>query len=248
MSSLSEIIGILADNRLNTVNTAIPGYIIKVHRDKMAVDVQPSINEMDEDGTTRRRPILLDVPYMLPMTENSAVLMPVHEGDFVLVVFGMRSMDNFKHGTGMETKPTDRRQHAIDDGVAIIGLRPFSKSINRPSAWKHDHNQFDLVVVHNLGSATECEIRMSESGNVTVNTDQDFTVNARSITLNGQQGVSIKTPTLAVEAQATTWTGNITHSGNYVQTGVSTFNGIPFHTHIHGGVMPGSGTTAVPQA
>ncbi|EPB7756480.1 MULTISPECIES: hypothetical protein [Gammaproteobacteria] len=32
-----------------------------------------------------------------------------------------------------------------------------------------------------------------------------------------------------------------------MQTGESTFNGIQFSTHKHGGVMPGGGTTSVPQ-
>ncbi|UVD32705.1 hypothetical protein [Pseudomonas phage PH826] len=248
--SFSSVVNTLIEQQLNNVRTAIPGRVIRVYKDleTLMIDAQPLVNRLYDDGTSEEQPTILSVPVQMPGTRRTLVSFPLFPGDEVLLVFCERGIDNFKAGTGNPTKPTGSRTFSGRDAVAIPGVFPFAVSPNNPAHRKFPHSTYDLVVAHNLATATECEVRLKENGNIELLTDLDVNVKARNITLEGSEGITLNTPDLKVQAQNTTWTGNITHSGNYTQTGVSTFNGIPFHTHVHGGVMPGGGTTAVPQA
>jgi len=77
-------------------------------------------------------------------------------------------------------------------------------------------------ITHTLGSSSKIEIT---SGSVT-------------ITVGGT--------TLEIASGGITITGNITQTGNYDQTGLMKSNLITLSTHTHGGVMPGTSVTAVP--
>lgn len=233
------------------VYTAMPCIVTNVvgSFESMRVDVQPSINTLYKDGTSEEHTQILGVPVILPGSANSLVSFPLNVGDTVLCVFSQRSMDNFKIGNGQPTVPNDYRKHTDQDAIAIPGLFPFAKSSNRPAIRKYPHNpKTDLVIAHNIGSGTEVMIQMKQDGSLTINTEQEVTVNCKTVEINATESYTINTPTLNVNADTTNWTGNITHSGNYTQTGTSTFNGIVFATHKHTGVTPGSGVSGGPTA
>jgi phage baseplate assembly protein V len=77
-------------------------------------------------------------------------------------------------------------------------------------------------ITHTLGSSSKIEIT---SGSV-------------KITVGGT--------TLEIASGGITITGNVTQTGNYDQTGLMKSNLITLSTHTHGGVMPGTSVTAVP--
>jgi phage baseplate assembly protein gpV len=64
-------------------------------------------------------------------------------------------------------------------------------------------------------------------------------INGSDVTVNASTSLSLNTPNLTVDADVTTWIGNInlqgtlTQIGNYTMTGVATFNGVIFNTHRH---------------
>lgn len=233
------------------VATAIPCIITNVHGDfgEQRVDVQPLINDLNKDGTSEEQPQILSVPVLLPGSEHSLVSFPLNVGDNVMCVFSQRSMDNYKASIGQPTRPNDYRMHSDQDAVAIPGLRTFSRSVNKTSVRKFPHSPAtDLVIAHNIGSGTEVMIQMKQNGDVIINTDFNVIVNSLTAEINATESIKLKAPTMEVNVQNTNWTGNIVHKGNYTQTGISTFNGIPFHTHKHTGVTPGNGTSATPVA
>lgn len=227
--------------------TSMPAVITGVNLDSMSVNVQPAINEMFSDGEVSEFPDILSVPLIMPGSKNALVSFPVEVGDTVLLVFSQRSMDNFKLGNGRPTQPNDYRKHDMQDAIAIPGLFTLSNSVNKPSSRKWNHNTKDVVVVANIGG-NEAEIRLSESGDITMNTEFKVNVNAKEINLTATDTITIDTPVMNINADTTNWTGNITHSGNYTQTGTSTFNGIVFATHKHVGVTVGTGTSSIPTA
>lgn len=246
---LEEAVTSLFLNKQAKQLTALPCRITAVYDDmkSMRVDVQPVINVYYKDGTSEEREQIFGVPVIFPAGRISMVSFPLYVGDTVLCVFASRNIDSFKTSNGGPTTPDDYRKMDVKDAIAIPGLFPFGRSINNPAIRKWPHNTQDLVVAHNIGLAEEVEIRLTQSGNLTINTDTDVTVNAKNATINSENA-EINVTNLKVSASNTTWTGNITHSGNYTQTGTSIFNGIPFATHKHGGVTPGNGVSAVPQA
>jgi phage baseplate assembly protein V len=77
-------------------------------------------------------------------------------------------------------------------------------------------------ITHSLGSSSKIEVT---SGSV-------------KITVGGT--------TLEIASGGITINGNITQTGNYDQTGLMKSNLITLSTHTHGGVMPGTSITAVP--
>ena len=52
------------------------------------------------------------------------------------------------------------------------GLFPFGMAINQQSKRTLTHSTDDVVVVHNLGTAEECEIRLKPTGKVEINGSQ----------------------------------------------------------------------------
>lgn len=233
------------------VYTALPCVVTNVVGtfENQRVDVQPSINILYKDGTSEEHSQILGVPVVLPGSSTSMVSFPINVGDTMLCVFSQRSMDNFKLGNGQPTPPNDYRKFSDQDAVAIPGLFSFARSPNRPAIRKYPHNpKTDLVIAHNLASGTEVMIQMKQNGDMVINTEQKVTVNCKVVEVNATESYTLNTPTLNINAQSTNWTGNITHSGNYTQTGTSTFNGIVFATHKHTGVTPGSGVSGVPTA
>lgn len=226
--------------------TALPCVVTNVvgNFENQRVDVQPSINVLYKDGSSEEHTQILGVPVVLPGSATSMVSFPVNVGDTVLCVFSQRSMDNFKIGNGQPTVPNDFRKFSDQDAVAIPGLFSFSRSVNRPAIRKYPHvPRTDLVVAHNIGTGTEVMIHFQQDGKLTINTENDVTVNCKSGIVNATESYSINTPLMNINANQTNWTGNITHSGNYTMTGNATFNGILFDTHTHSGVQPGPGNT-----
>lgn len=248
---LSDYIQTQFQINMAEVYTALPCIVTNVYGsfESQRVDVQPSINTLYKDGTSDEHTQILGVPVLLPGSSTSLVSFPINVGDTVLCVFSQRSMDNFKIGNGQPTVPNDYRKHTDQDAIAIPGLFPFAKSVNRPAIRKYPHNpKTDLVIAHNIASGTEVMIQFKQNGDMIVNTEQQVIVNCKTVELNATESYTINTPTLNINASTTNWSGNIIHSGNYTQTGTATFNGIVFATHKHTGVTPGSGVSGGPTA
>lgn len=237
---------------------ACPGIITSVSGDlsDLRVNVKPAVNELYADGTSEEHLDILSVPVIMPGSATTLISFPVNAGDTVLLVFSQRSTDNFKIGNGQPTVPNDARKFQAEDAIAIPGLFTFSKSANRPSIRKYPHNpKTDLTIAHNIASGTEVMIQFKPTGDMIVNTEQAVTVNCKTGELNATESYTINTPTMNVNADTTNWTGDIIQTGDYNQTGnytltggEATFNGIPFSTHKHIGVTPGSGTSGIATA
>lgn len=234
---------------MSEVYTALPCKVVNVYQEnkQQKVDVLPSINNLMKDGSGEPSMQMLGIPVLLPGSSTSLISFPINNGDTVMCIFAQRSMDNFKIGNGEPTTANDYRKFSDQDAVAIPGLFPFGKSLNNPAVRKFPHeSNRDLCIAHNIATGTEVNIILKQSGELIINTQQAVTVNCKTGVINATESYTINTPTLKINAANTTWAGSITHVGNYVQTGTSTFNGIPFATHKHLGVTPGNGVSGVP--
>ncbi|ALT58352.1 hypothetical protein phiMK_102 [Pseudomonas phage phiMK] len=243
-TGLQELLNLHSSTEGSKQYTAIPCVVLRVLDDfrRLSVDVRPVVNDLYKDGTSEEQPEILSVPVIMPGTANTLISFPLNVGDTVLCVFSQRTIDVFKgSATGQPHTPNDLRKFNMADAIAIPGLFTFPRSMNDPSRHSWPHDTKDLTIAHNLMTGQEAEVRIKANGDILINSRKTISINA--------QNVNVKCASLTVDAAHTTWNGNIAHTGNYVQTGgTSTFNGIPFHTHKHGGIMPGSGVTAVPQA
>ena len=196
MQSLETIMTSWMESYMQDVYTCMPAIVLNV-RDmgEMRVDVQPVINHLYKDGTLLEYPPIGNVPLIFPSTRNSAVTMPVEQGDTVMLMFSQKDMSIFKAGADRPHDPNTRRWMNLNDAVAIVGVHPFSKSPNRNAARKLPHNTDDLVVAHNIGTGRECEVRLTKSGDVST-TSNSLVVKSESTRVAGEisaeGGLSVK--------------------------------------------------------
>lgn len=237
---MQELLKDAFEYQASNMYVCLPGIVLSV-RDlgQMMVDVQPAIKIKYRDGVEEEYPTLLYVPIMFPASSTSAISFPVKAGDTVLLVFSQRGLDTFKAGSGSITSPVDFRKFDKRDAIAIPGLFPFSKSVNDPAKHTLTHNVQDFVVVHNIGTANESELRITESGNVKITAKNELKLKANSLVVEAST-MTVTVPSLTMTVTNTAWTGNGT------VLGVWTFNGKSPDLHIHGGVTTGASSTLPP--
>lgn len=196
--------------------TAMPATVVSYDFDNQSVDVVPDIDAIDQEGNTYKRPTIAAVPVVFPCSPTSAITFPLPAGSKVLLVWSMRSVDNWKqNGSGT---PSDYRMFDIRDAYAIAGAYPRNQTKTRAG-----QSADDLVLVHNIGGS-QCELHLKASGDILAKTPATFKIEANSV---------------EIDAPITT-TSTITAAGNVVGAGVS-LNG-----HTHGGVSSGASNTGVP--
>jgi hypothetical protein len=93
-------------------------------------------------------------------------------------------------------------------------------------------------ILAQIGSDAKSEITASKITHSLGSGKVEITSGSVKITVGGT--------TLEIASGGITITGNVTQTGNYDQTGLMKSNLITLSTHTHGGVMPGTSITAVP--
>lgn len=261
----------------NNLYTAIPCIVLTVYNnlEDQKVDVQPCVNQKTYEGDSTEHPPILGVPVVFPASSTSAFTFPINKGDTVLCVFSSKSTDVFKSGSGYPSDPNDFRRFDKRDAVAIPGLFPFQAAVNNPKKRTFSHSTQDAVLVHNIGTGSECEVRLKANGDIVANSPTKFEVNAPDVVVNSDtttvnaDTATINAPTTDINATTTTVTspsitmvGNVSIDGNLSVTSghTGTFNGsVSFvggtvshngksigDTHKHSGVQTGGGQTGNP--
>lgn len=244
------------DSQMSNIYTSIPCIVVTI-RDGLngqMVDIQPTINQKQQDGTVAERPVVMGVPVSFPVSSSAGFTFPIKVGSTGIAVFSMRNMDGWKAGNGRPASPANFAKMDKGDAMFIPGIQPPGSAVNNPAKHILNHDPNDAVLFQNLGGV-ESEVRLKADGSIEINTsNQPVIINCSDATINASTSVNINTPSMVVDADVTTWIGNINLQGNLVQignytiTGIATFNGIPFSTHKHIGVTPGGGTSGTPTA
>lgn len=231
---MEDLLNAMFEYKTTEMYTALPAIVVGVNDtfSGLSVNVQPAINIKHIDGDITQRPTILNVPVQMPASSTSAFTFPVNIGDSVLLIFSMSGIDTWKRGDGRATTPSDFRHHSVRDCVAITGVFPFANSVNNPSKRSWPHSTQDTVMVHNIGTGTETEIRMKPSGDIVINTNQNITANCNTATVNASK-VEVNASSMNVDVGSTIWSGNITHIGNLTNSGIVKSNNVTLSGHQH---------------
>lgn len=172
--TLESALNSFFEYRMRSVMTAIPAVIVGVDNlEEQRVDVTPVINAVFPDNSAEvGYPAIFSVPLIFPASSTSAFTFPINQGDTVLLVFSQKAMDVFKGGDGLPAAPNDYRVFDKRDAIAIPGLWPFQNAINRQDKRTLPHSTSDAVLTHNIGTASECEIRLKSGGSIEINGNQ----------------------------------------------------------------------------
>lgn len=234
--SLAEVLQSAINNSLFDLHTSLPGKIETYYPDEQKADIKPLIQRdlIDENGNeldTESIPVLPDVPIIFPRANDYFISMPIKKGDFVLLIFCERSIDQYMAGSGQEVDPVDLRTHDLSDAIALPGFAPFVKAIKDIST--------DNLVLGKDNSGIQIHIKDGGEIEITFDGGNTLTINNKgsdaTLTL-GDGTVSA----LIAEAFETFW-------NTFANT---TFNG---HTHnyipaLHPAPTPVPTTTPTPTA
>lgn len=113
---------------LGSVNTAIPGSVVRYDASTQLADVQPLIpHSYEDEGGDRqieRKPVVPNCPVQFPTAGGFVITFPVAVGDTGLLVFSQASLDRWQSGDGSEVSdPGFDHRHNITDGIFIPGVR-----------------------------------------------------------------------------------------------------------------------------
>lgn len=224
-AEMQDLLTAAFQSQMNNVHTALPCVVVQVQGpDRVAI--QPAINQKMKDGGTKERPTVLNVPISFPVSKTAGMTFPIKPGDTGIAIFSMRSIEAWKNSDGYPSTPLNYAKMDKNDAMFVPGLQTSNSSVNNPAKHIWDHNTEDVVVFNGLGG-NEAEVRIKPSGDILIRTKQDISVECDNASVLANTSASITTPTLSIDAQDTTWIGNVTHVGNF------SFNGILFHTHRH---------------
>lgn len=276
--SLEEAQKASFEYNMSSVYTSIPAIVVSVKDlGQQRIDVLPAINQRSRDGEEEaQRAAILNVPLQMPVTQLGGLTFPINVGDSVYLHFSMRGLDVWKRNSIKPTTPSDVRQFDKRDCIATPGSYPFGESPNGSGKRTHSHSTNDVVLVHNIGTGSEVEIRLKPNGDVFINSPTKVTVNCVDAEVNADSSVVANTNNAEVNASLTTINSEVIINGETTVNGLLTYtaglvgegsggagaiitggaqfvggsvthNGTDIgDTHTHGGIMPGGGDTDVP--
>jgi hypothetical protein len=157
---------------LADVHTAMPAEVLRVHageHGRQFVDVQPSLQRRapNEDGAMidETLPVIPMVPVGYTQGGGFFVSVPLAPGDFVLLVFAERSLDQWlqtaRKGSQRAITPGDIGTHALEGAVALpCGPAPRSALLQGV----HAQN----LVIGVAGATTAAQIHVTPAGQVLI--------------------------------------------------------------------------------
>lgn len=193
---------------LSRVNTSLPGIIESFDNTTQTATVKPAVTmKTIVDGVegNLEYPIIENAPccFFSAMTAGFAMTLPIRKGDPCLINFSQRAIDNW-HETGGVQPPESGtegvRSHSITD--AIITFAP-ADIPNVFGAWEENGIQ-----LRNRDKTTTLTIRDAEAVMVSGPTVLTISSDGKA-DLVATSEVTITTPALTVDADDSTFTGNV---------------------------------------
>lgn len=233
------------DSQINNLYTIIPCIVVAV-RDGLngqMVDIQPTINQKQQDGTVAERPTIGGVPVSFQVSKKAGFTFPIEVGDTGTAMFSMRNMDGWKAGNGRPASPMNFAKMDKSDAIFLPGIQPPGVAVNNPAKHVLTHDTKDTVLFANLGGV-ESEVRLKVDGSVEINTsNQPVIISCSDATVNASNSINLNSPTMTVDCANTLWIGDVVQQGNWTQTGTYVLNTININLHKHTGVTTGGGTS-----
>lgn len=233
------------DSQINNLYTSMPCIVVSV-RDGLngqMVDIQPTINQKQQDGTVKERAVIAGVPVSFPVSSTAGFTFPIKVGSTGMAVFSMRNMDGWKAGNGRPASPMNFAKMDKGDAMFIPGIQPPGSAVNNPAKHILTHDPSDAVLFQNLGGV-ESEVRLKADGSIEINTSsQPVVINCSDATVNASGAINLNAQTMTVDCPSTLWIGDVVQQGNWTQTGTYVLNTININLHKHVGITPGSGTS-----
>jgi hypothetical protein len=134
---LADVLREVFESALSDLHTACPGKVIAYDAATQTATVEPQIKKalpLRAGGTVLETlPRIQSVPVLHFRSGTAYVHIPIAAGDFVLLVFCERDINEWRR-LGTVVDPGDQRMHGLSGAVAIPGLFPSASMIAAPDA------------------------------------------------------------------------------------------------------------------
>ncbi|BBG30456.1 Gp138 family membrane-puncturing spike protein [Zymobacter palmae] len=190
--------------------------------DTGCVDIKPLVMAKDAQGTLYSHGTIYNVPFFRLQGGSNAIVIDPHVGDIGIAVIADRDISNVK-STKAEAPPGSDRRYSLDQALYIGGL---------------------------LNGEPQQYIKFTSKG-IEITSPTAVTINAPTLTFNGNEMIVNAKQSVAVQTQTVNLTATQTFnvvSPQSAYTGKVIINGIDFDTHKHQDVQPGKGLTGLPSA
>lgn len=137
MSDLMEDLELWLQNRLEQVNTLIPGKVQSYDATTRMAVVKPSVKFRTMHADVFDIPPIADVPVIWPGCSSFSEEGELQYGDGVLLLFAQQGIGNWQRGT-TDVDVEDQTRFSLQDAVAIPGLwqtRLVPKHKGRSAHW-----------------------------------------------------------------------------------------------------------------
>ena len=127
--SFSEALAFWWREQLKDLYTAMPGVIVDYNGGTRRATVLPALDMIAADGEVYQRPLIGNVPVLTPGGGGYTLLLPLKQGDPVLLLFAMRGIAHWKrhHTAGLPIRsehPTRGHLLDINDAIAVPAFGP----------------------------------------------------------------------------------------------------------------------------
>lgn len=244
-------------NNAPDISTSYPGHIYNFDPDTQTCNVKLAIEEVfvgySNAYTLRPNQVLQGVPVQFMQGGQWSLTFEIPDGTPCYVHFSQRGIDHWlsenKDSAGLIDglpAPEFSQQFSHNSAVCTVGTQPIPKVIKafRNSGAELRNGDRSQRISLNADAAIEvvtgaAKIVVTKDSKIEVNVTSQATIKAPQITLDGDTTV---TKSLTVQGgmnvyggsgDSMTVTGNIKYTGNQVQQGTFTLNGIVVNNHKH---------------
>lgn len=234
-----DFANLMQSNSKAAVNSTLPGIIRSFDPETVTCEVdvavfarmtKPGTVEEDYQYESVRYPILTDLPVVFPRGGGVTLTFPIKEGDECLIVFSSRSIDFWWQGGGVQER-ADGRILDLSDAFVIPGPQSQAKKISGIST--------SAAQLRTDNGAAFVEV--AAGGDITATTTGSMTINAPTITLNGNVTINGNlSQGMGEDGGTATMLGPVTVTNDVKAAGKS------LTTHTHSGVQTGGGNTGAP--
>lgn len=132
IDTLTNIIKNAIDEALSNTHTAIIAKITKINNS--TINAKPVFKRVVNDVEIDL-PVFVDIPIMTLQGGSNYRIMPISVGDYTLLIFSERCIDDWYLGADNK-KPREYRIHDYSDAIAIVGLNNINNAISIPSGYE----------------------------------------------------------------------------------------------------------------
>ena len=199
-----------------TMRVAIPGIVDSYDHVTQKAKIKVDIQELFEDGSSLEAPLITNVPVIMPASGGAFFSMPVKQGDYCLLIVCDRDISTWLLG-GSNKKPSTYRRNSLTDTVAIMGLRPFTKTANIP-------NNTDVTIFYSgstFSIGSDGSVNINGSSNINIHSKHNINIHSNKISVKSKGNVDIDCVDATINASGNIYTNanSFEHKGNIKITG-----------------------------